>query len=189
MSCQQTKRPRDSGSVARLSCSLPPDPQRTSDDLSAQAGKTPLFKARHSAICLLPPPPPPPAASESLSRPSLSAISHHALYTYSNVYLYITFSPGALTFCCLPDVSPQSLKNDPPHPPTPPPHTHAHIHSQHSYMVSSGRKKKDTHLHTFPDLSAKEHSMLSHSKSRLLFFTSVRVWRGTWRWSQLYATL
>lgn len=42
-------------------------------------------------------------------------------------------------------------------------------------MVSSG---KNRHIYTFPAISLKEHSMLSHSKNSTLFFVSVSDWGG-----------
>lgn len=55
-------------------------------------------------------------------------------------------------FSCLPDVSPQTLKDDTITPPQN--FTHTHTHTQHSYMVSSGKRKKErytfTHSQIFP---------------------------------------
>lgn len=74
-------------------------------------------------------------------------------------------------FSCLPDVSPQTLKDDTTTPPQN--FTHTHTHSAFLYGELRQKKERKIHIYTFPDLSTKEHSMLSHSTSRL--FKCVRL--------------
>lgn len=177
MSCQQNRKNLEIAGVSLGYRVSPSDPHSASDDLSASAGKrklpfpkaSNLSSTSHSSCCF---------RFTPLALCAPFPIMQRAC-TMSCIFLHRIFLQEPLRFSFFQMC--QSLFKMPPEPESTllftrtDTHTRAraHTHTRHSYMVSSGEGKKGIHICTFPDLSTKEHSTLSLSKNRLLFFTSV----------------